>query len=372
MTGEPVPSPGRKRSDWEQVSADKMPARVAGALTGLALGGPVGAVIGAALAPPLELMLKRGNERLGESVGTLWNGVPDDLGMTTEELVTFIDQKDERIEFSMMATSAAASTLNDDKLRALKTALTTGLRDDALIDLAGLAVSVLGVLQAPHLRVMRTLVLHHLAYDGRSYFGMQVVELIEALPQLREGMIPVLSLLNREGLIRFDLKDSLCAATTFGGFVFWLVADSENSPRTRLNFVSTIDASEDDLQTLIATTCEMEQVGNENGWGTANADAIYIGVERNESASSFSAVVESSLPDLQTRWASMWPGESTVPELHLPADRFTPSKHAQVQVLTGDPARFKRVFAESGLFAPEPYSELVDVRLVGTTDTLWS
>ena len=55
--------PAKTRSELEQVFADKIPSRVAGALIGFGIAGLPGAMVGAALSPPLEYILKEGNQR---------------------------------------------------------------------------------------------------------------------------------------------------------------------------------------------------------------------------------------------------------------------------------------------------------------------
>lgn len=186
-----------KRSDLEQVLADKVPARIAGATVGLVLGGPIGALIGTGISPWLEYILNRGNERYVNSAELMIATAADAAELPIADLAEYLEQNSARLEAATAATRMAMDTLDRQKLTALARVLAYGLTDDARLDMTRLYLITLRDLEAAHIRVLELLTRR--AYDGGQ--TTRLSEMRSAFPGLVDGLHHILAVLERNGLV---------------------------------------------------------------------------------------------------------------------------------------------------------------------------
>jgi hypothetical protein len=183
---------------------------VGGALVGLALGGPGGAIVGAAVEPVLQQIvletLARRHQRAGRAIAAAAAGA----GMTPEELLDRILGDERLLDLAAAAVAAASETMIEAKIRALGRALASGAlaTDDTVVDEQRFLVDTLADLEAPHVRVLNQLSIEHEGYgspvgpDGRSRaYGWLLEDLSAGLPGLVPVLQSVLNVLAGRGLI---------------------------------------------------------------------------------------------------------------------------------------------------------------------------
>lgn len=134
-------------------------AAAVGTGVGTLLGGPAGAMAGAALEPVLALALHRATGEIAEwrqaSAAAVLDGAARRLGQSPDRLVDSAAHWPESAQLLAETLTAAARTLNEQKIRALSRALANGLRDDeARPDEEQLVVSALAEVEAPHIKVL--------------------------------------------------------------------------------------------------------------------------------------------------------------------------------------------------------------------------
>lgn len=135
---------------------------IAGALTaglGLAVGGPVGAVAGAAFQPSAAVAVQRSLDELAQfrrrSAGRMLQGSADRMAVEPDELVDSALRDLNSAHLLGEAIQTAARTVNDQKIQALARALANGIRDDAArADDEALVIAALAEIEAPHIKVL--------------------------------------------------------------------------------------------------------------------------------------------------------------------------------------------------------------------------
>jgi len=183
---------------------------VGGALVGLAIGGPAGAVVGAATEPALEQLVSAAlalRRRRGERA---YEVAADEAGMSPDELLRSILGDERLLDLAVAVVTAAAETALDAKINALGRALATGATaaDDAVVDEQRLLVRILADLEAPHIRVLVQLARPHPRgrsvevprVGGETRPGWAVDDLEEALASARAILEPILRVLEAHGL----------------------------------------------------------------------------------------------------------------------------------------------------------------------------
>jgi hypothetical protein len=196
------------------VLAAKVVAHGIGAGVGLLIGGPPGAVVGAMMTPPLEVILRRGDRRMWENMTRVLDEAADAADMAPDEIADLIDRDDRYLTLSAAAVQAAQTTLNDQKVAALARVLADGLRDDARLDVSWLIVQALADLESPHVRVLHLMATELCPPDDWARDGMvsrdlrppkpgtwREKALQERLPQLGVGLLPVMATLDRHALV---------------------------------------------------------------------------------------------------------------------------------------------------------------------------
>lgn len=183
-----------------------MTAQGIGAGGGALLGGPFGAILGSAVAPVLEAIIRRGNRRLAENVYRVLFEASEVAGMSPEELASLVEQEDRYLEISSSAVQAAMSTLNEQKVTALARALGDGLLDEAKLDMSWVVILALADLESPHIRALARFAQYPTDRELDAEFGDATA--VNESPLRKERMAlsstlspPIISALLRHGLV---------------------------------------------------------------------------------------------------------------------------------------------------------------------------
>lgn len=204
-------------------TAKKATVQLAGAGIGLAAGGPFGAIVGAASVPIIELVALR-ERRSYRNMEFLIEMVTELCGVSAEEFAAWAQERDERLFLATSALQAAYDTKVESKIRGLARVLAENVQDDARLDLSSLVVAALGELEAPHIRVLHTLV-HEVPPATSQNIRTEddawhCAQLKEHLPNLADGIMPLIATLFRTGMITEGIsseKDNLSwEITRFG------------------------------------------------------------------------------------------------------------------------------------------------------------
>lgn len=153
----------------DQASADEAPGLAARAAAGvvstglgLTLGGPAGALAGAAASPLLEMPFQRAlNEITGtrrEAAKTALHSAAEQLDLEPDRLVERALAAADSTQLLAETLTAASNTVNQRKIKPLARALARGLReDDARVDEEILVIAALAAVEAPHIRALTQL-----------------------------------------------------------------------------------------------------------------------------------------------------------------------------------------------------------------------
>lgn len=204
-------------------TAKKAGVQLAGAGIGLATGGPLGALVGAASVPIVELVVLRERQSL-RNMELLIEMVTELGGVSVDEFTAWAQGRDGRFFLVTSALQAAYDAKAKQKIRGLARVLAENLQDDARLDLCSLVVAALAELEPPHVRVLYTLV-----HDVPPVTSPRIrsesdawhcAQLKEHLPNLADGIMPIIATLFRTGMITEGLsseKDNLSwVVTRFG------------------------------------------------------------------------------------------------------------------------------------------------------------
>jgi hypothetical protein len=172
---------------------------------GILVGGPFGAVLGAIATPVLELVIRRGNRRSAENVNRVLEDAAKDADMSADEMVDVIGRDDRYLAVSAAAVQAAMTTLDDAKVAALARVLGEALQDEARLDVSWLLIRALADLEAPHVRILRTMATE-LCPPVDSAVALRpgiwrLKALQGRLPQLEHGLDPIMATLERHGAV---------------------------------------------------------------------------------------------------------------------------------------------------------------------------
>jgi hypothetical protein len=183
-----------------------------GALIGLALGGPFGAVVGAALTPPMERLVKKSLAEFTRRGEVMAEAAAAASGLSEDEVTEVLVDDVELQPLLINIMDAAARTNNTQTLRAfgalLGEAVSTRPRR---LDEQQLIVSALRDLGDPHVRVLE--ILEKLPVPESPTMGWTADLVVAAATDLTAGGAEAaLSGLVRHGLVR---STSLWAAIGF-------------------------------------------------------------------------------------------------------------------------------------------------------------
>jgi hypothetical protein len=184
--------------------ARRVGVEAAAAGVGAVVGGPLGALTGAAIAPMIELVLLRERRAL-RNMEVLVEILTELSGLSTDEFASWAQEREGRLLLATSALQAACAAGSQYKLRGLARVLVDSLHDDARLDMANLIVAGLSELDPPHIRVLHTLV-HQISPAAsveapREDHGWSCVALKDQLPNLADGIMPIIAMLSRTGMI---------------------------------------------------------------------------------------------------------------------------------------------------------------------------
>lgn len=218
------------RSEVEALWADKVPARLAGTATGLVLGGPAGAIVGAGLTPLIEFVLQKGNERHVAGMASVFHDATEALEVTEEDAIAHIAASDARLALAGKTARAALGTLNTAKLRTLSAMLELGLRDDAKLELASLYVDALADLEASHVRVLHELAIRRTHSWVSNESTLHAQEIAKLFPGIAVGLDAITATLTRLGLA--TAWQDRWSSTDFGLEMYTWIRGEGSGPST--------------------------------------------------------------------------------------------------------------------------------------------
>lgn len=164
------------------------------------VGGPAGAMVGAAAAPLVEHLLGKGNRRYLANAQTMLLRAARLGGRSVDELAAYVEASAKREAAAVNAVRAAADTLYDPKVTALALVLAYGLTDDARLEMSAVYHRALRDLETYHVRVLTYLDARRRGVGTDREALIESKDLVAALPGLADGMAPILSTLEREAL----------------------------------------------------------------------------------------------------------------------------------------------------------------------------
>lgn len=226
-----------------QVIIGKTAAQVAAAAIGgasaLAVGGPLGVVagvfVGPALTPIFEAITALDQRGL-RNVEDVLEQASAQSQLPVEEIAAWAQADDGRLYLLGQVVRSALRTLNQAKVRTFSRLLSEAIIDDARLDVSTLIVQALAELEAPHIRV-----LHAMVHDAAPILpGPPVAEgawrmkaLAVHLPHLRGGFLPLMRVLDRNGLAQEGLPaaedDPAWRLTDFGRDCLAYLESGQNS-----------------------------------------------------------------------------------------------------------------------------------------------
>lgn len=168
------------------------------------VGGPVGALVAAAVKPALELIAVREQRGL-DNIERVVESVTESTGLSPAELAAWANSTNGRLMLTTNVIQAAYNTLYEDKIAALATILVENLRDDARLDIGAVIVAVLADLEATHVRVLHAIEREDLPRrvdDHEHMPGIALQSQLEAyFPNLAAGILPIMATLERHKLV---------------------------------------------------------------------------------------------------------------------------------------------------------------------------
>lgn len=203
---------------------------------GLAIGGPVGALVAATIKPTLELIALR--ERRGlDNIERVVESVTESTGLSPDELAAWASSTDGRLMLTTNVIQTAYNTLYEAKVAALVTVLVANLRDEAQLDISAVIVGTLADLEATHVRVLHAIDREDLPRrvdDLEHVPGVALQSQLEAyFPNLALGILPIMATLERHKLVKEAIAhaddDYAWRVTSFGRRCLTYLVDRPSS-----------------------------------------------------------------------------------------------------------------------------------------------
>ena len=190
---------------------------------GLAIGGPVGALVAAAVKPALELVTLREQRGL-DNIERIVESVTESTGLSPDELAAWARSTDGRLMLTTNVIQTAYNTLYEAKVAALATVLVENLHDEARLDIGEVTIAALADLEATHVRVLHAIEGQDLPRrpDGLDHVpGVAIQAQLEAyFPNLAPGILPIMAALERHKIVEetmaFDQDNLSWRVTSFG------------------------------------------------------------------------------------------------------------------------------------------------------------
>lgn len=177
-----------------------------GALIGIAMGGPFGALLGgvtAAAVPEIIKAVDSYQQRVGQSASLVESHTAKLTGLSPVDLHLWAVGDDQRLRLVAATVQAAFSTLDKTKLRALARVLAEAVEDDAKLDLATLITASLADLEPAHVRVLRAFCTETPPATSAEPVAAGAwlhSALRHRFPNLGEGILPIMATMVRHGI----------------------------------------------------------------------------------------------------------------------------------------------------------------------------
>lgn len=206
---------------WDAAVRTALEIGVTGA--GLIIGGPLGALVGAAIKPTLELVALRERRGLG-NIERIVETVTESTGLSPDELAAWARDTDGRLMLTTNVIQTAYNTLYEAKVAALARVLIENLRDEAQLDIGEVTVAALADLEARHVRVLHAIDREDLPRrpDGLEHVPGVATQsqLEEYFPNLATGILPIMAAFERHKIMKetmgYDEDDLAWRVTSFG------------------------------------------------------------------------------------------------------------------------------------------------------------
>ncbi|MEU7261818.1 hypothetical protein AB0B21_39385 [Streptomyces rimosus] len=199
----------KSRRIVEKGAVDAIAAAIATG-AGVAVGGPVGGITGAASAPVLssaaEALIEHVQRRRLRRSGEVLRNVAHVLGTDESSVVDRLVSDDGLLELASRVILAAQDISLERKRYALARALAAAVADErpATLDISGLIATAITGLDAPHIRMMAILegaVPISAQPDDSIRYGMRLSEIVQEDSGLTEGAYAILRKLIYLGVV---------------------------------------------------------------------------------------------------------------------------------------------------------------------------
>jgi hypothetical protein len=199
----------------------------------MVVGGPPGALVGAAVTPGIEALVLAGRDRAVRRANEALQVAAGQLGLDEAALVNHGLSDDQRLRLTLETVQAASRTLWGAKVRLLGRVLADGLGDNTRLDDAGFLAATINDLEPPHVEVL-AYVFQKVTQPGTV---VRTSDIMAELPHLGEPTLAILATLSRHGLIgqpggvwgTSDVEvNAGWAPTVFGRRVLDLLREAEN------------------------------------------------------------------------------------------------------------------------------------------------
>jgi hypothetical protein len=220
---------------WDAAVRTALEIGVTGA--GLVIGGPLGALVGAAIKPTLELVALRERRGLG-NIERVVESVTESTGLSPDELAAWARSTDGRLMLTTNVIQTAYNTLYEAKVAVLATVLVENLHDDARLDIGMVILAAWADLEAMHVRVFHAIEGQDLPRrpDGLDHVPGVATQsqLEEYFPNLATGILPIMAAFERHKIVKetmgYDEDDLAWRVTTFGRRCLSYLGDAYKGP----------------------------------------------------------------------------------------------------------------------------------------------
>jgi hypothetical protein len=186
-SGEPGPG---------EVAVLRGTAATLGGIVGLFVGGPAGALAGAAATPVIETIVLRGRERAVRRANEALETAAVRLGLDEQAFVDRALSNDGRLLLTLQVVQAASRTHWDEKVRLLGRVLADGLGDGTRLDEAGFIAATINDIEPAHVELLA-----YIFERAQPRHAVMTSSIRADLPDFGETIFAILAALDRHGLI---------------------------------------------------------------------------------------------------------------------------------------------------------------------------
>ena len=168
-----------------------------GGIVGMLVGGPEGALIGAAATPGIEAIVVAGRERAVHRANDALETAAGRLGLHQRAFVNHVLSDDRRLLLTLQVVQAASKTFWKEKVRLLGRVLANGLENGTRLDEAEFIAATINDIEPPHVEVL-AYILQGLTESNST---VRTSAIKADLPLFGETIFAILAALDRHGLI---------------------------------------------------------------------------------------------------------------------------------------------------------------------------